>query len=60
MVELLSFGGNKQINFSNSNNESSFNNVELEIQYLQLIISHQDETIEALKRNAILKNKTND
>lgn len=74
IVELLSFGENRQINFSNSNNESSFNNaffggslnnVELEIQRLQLIISHKDETIEALKRenqlltemNAILKNK---
>lgn len=74
IVELLSFGENRQINFANSNNESSFNNaffggslnnVELEIQRLQLIISHKDETIEALKRenqlltemNAMLKNK---
>lgn len=59
IIELLSFGESSQINFSNSNNDSSFNNAffgsafnhaEIEIQRLHLIISHKDELIENLKR----------
>ena len=59
IIELLAFGEENQINFSNSTNSSSFNNAffgsaignfELEIHRLQLIISHKDEIIEHLKR----------
>lgn len=69
IVELLSFGEYSRINFANSNNSSSFNNtffgtatnnLESEIQRLQLIISHKDETIESLKREIKLLTEMNE
>lgn len=74
VVELLAYGEDAQINFNNSANNSTFTNscfsfasgdLELEIQRLQLILSHKDELIENLKRenklliemNELLKNK---
>ncbi|MBN6710397.1 transcriptional regulator [Canicola haemoglobinophilus] len=74
VVELLAYGEDAQINFNNSANNSTFTNscfsfasgdLELEIQRLQLMLSHKDELIENLKRenklliemNELLKNK---
>lgn len=74
MIELLAYGEDAQINFNNSANNSTFTNscfsiaggdLALEIQRLQLILSHKDELIENLKRenslllemNEMLKNK---
>ena len=73
VLELFSYG-EAQFQFANSTNTSSFNNaffsnansdMQLEIQRQQLIIAHQAETIENLKRenklllemNELLKNK---
>lgn len=70
IVELLSFGEESQINFSHSNNDSSFNNtffgtssvnhLEMEIQRLQLTLAHKDETIESLKREIQLLSEMNE
>lgn len=69
MVELLSFGEEGKISFNNSANNSTFNNacfaitggdLNLEINRLQLIISHKDEIIENLKReNSLLQEINN-
>lgn len=70
IIELLSFGEDGQINFSDSNNDRSFNNtffgtsstnhLEVEIQRLQLIVAHKDETIESLKREMKLLSEMNE
>lgn len=68
IIELLAFGEENHINFSNSSNSSSFNhaffgtptsNLEIELQKLLLIISHKDETIENLKRENQLLSEMN-
>lgn len=73
VFELLSYG-EAQFQFANSTNTSSFNNaffssansdMQFEIQRQQLLIAHQAETIESLRRenklllemNELLKNK---
>lgn len=69
VVELLAYGEDAQINFNNSANNSTFTNsclsiaggnLELEIQRLQLVLSHRDETIENLKREIALLAEMNE
>lgn len=68
VMELLSYG-EAQFQFANSTNTSSFNNaffsstnsdMQLEIQLQQLLIAHQTEIIESLKRENKLLNEMNE
>lgn len=68
VMELLSYG-EAQFQFANSTNTSSFNNaffnstnsdMQLEIQHQQLLIAHQTEIIESLKRENKLLNEMNE
>ncbi|QHB18441.1 helix-turn-helix domain-containing protein [Mannheimia pernigra] len=67
VMELLSYG-EAQFQFNNSTNTGSFNNaffssansdMQLELQRMQLLIAHQSEIIENLKRENVLLSEMN-
>lgn len=67
VMELLSYG-EAQFQFNNSTNTGSFNNaffssansdMHLELQRMQLLIAHQSEIIENLKRENVLLSEMN-
>lgn len=68
IIELLSYGENVQFQFNNSTNTDSFNNtffgssqyeLQFEIEKMRLIIEHQKEIIDNLKRENNLLQEIN-